>query len=227
MKSTKNGLASALVSGLRLEAVDMLGLAMIQVAIYLIVFAVVGIAVLTGSPEAADFGWPGLAALIMGVLLVFVEANSQFGTTFTLAVRLGRPRRTALAGSFVTCLVFGALTLLLTAALDAIWAIAFGFQGQSVLAMVPLWGCAAMVYLPIAVTVLEQAVAWVFGPKSMLFFLLIFLLVCQLPAQLVEDGPWAAYGSAVLAVLPLVLPAIGLLITAIGLRVLLRVDLKL
>ena len=227
MKNTKNGLASALVSGLRLEAVDMLGLAMIQVAIYLIVFAVVGIAVPTGSPEPADFGWPGLAALIMGVLLVFVEANSQFGTTFTLAVRLGRPRRTALAGSFVTCLVFGALTLLLTAALDAIWAIAFGFQGQSVLAMVPLWGCAAMVYLPIAVTVLEQAVAWVFGPKSMLFFLLIFLLVCQLPAQLVEDGPWAAYGSAVLAVLPLVLPAIGLLITAIGLRVLLRVDLKL
>ena len=93
--------------------------------------------------------------------------------------------------------------------------------------MVPLWGYAAMVYLPIAVTVLEQAVAWVFGPKSMLFFLLIFLLVCQLPVQLVEDGPWAAYGSAVLAVLPLVLPAIGLLITAIGLRVLLRVDLKL
>ena len=221
MKSTKNGLASALVSGLRLEAVDMLGLAMIQVAIYLIVFAVVGIAVLTGSPEAADFSWPGLAALIMGMLLVFVEANSQFGTTFTLAVRLGRPRRTALAGSFVTCLLFGALTLLLTAA------IAFDFQGQSVLAMVPLWGYAAMVYLPIAVTVLEQAVVWVFGPKSMLFFLLIFLLVCQLPAQLVEDGPWAAYGSTFLAVLPLVLPAIGLLITAIGLRVLLRVDLKL
>lgn len=227
MKNTKNGLLPALLSSLRLEAVDMLGLCMIQAASFLIIFAIVGIAVLNGSPEAADFDWPGLAALVMGVLLIFVEANTQFGASFTLAVRLGRPRRTALASGLATCLVYGAVTLLLTAVLDVVWMAAFGFQGQSVLAMPPLWAYAAMLYLPVAFTVLEQALAWVFGPKSLWAFLILFLLICQLPAQLVEGGPWAAFGPAVLAALPILLPAGGLLLAVPGLAILLQVDLKL
>lgn len=224
MRTKRPGYAASFAVSLRLEAEDMLGLGLIEAAVFLLVAVITAIADGLAQTKTTLLGWPGLAGVMMAVLLLFVEAISQFGLQYTLAVRLGRTRRTAILCSALNSAVFGLLALLLAALLDQLWAMLYGARADSLLDEIPLWAYAAMLYLPITVSLLEQAMALLFSPRVMAVFLLAFVAFCQLPQLLTENEPWV---PGILASLPIVMPAVGLVMAVIGTAILYRGTLKL
>ena len=91
-------------------------------------------------------------------------------------------------------------------------------------ALIPWWGWAAAILLPIAMTIFGSGIVRQFGMRGGIVLYFAFIAVCLLPSQLNETFPLQE--ELLFAALPWIFAVLGIVCGVAGSILLLRVNVK-
>lgn len=198
----------------------------IQVGLWLLVTATMAVLEQIFGAEGNLIGIPGITAFAGGILASFCMGVTLTGLYFALTVNFGIPRRRIVAGIWTLGILYGLVLMLSNWLLELLWELIFA-AGRPVLnlvALVPWWGWAAAIFLPVALTVFGSGITRRFGPKGSIALYFAFMAVCILPSQVIERLPLQE--EQILAALPWIFAVLGVVCGAVGSVLLLRVNVK-
>lgn len=198
----------------------------IQIGLWLFVAAVMAVLELIFGAEGELIGIPGITAFAGGILASFCVGVSLTGLYFALAVNFGIPRRRIVAGIWALGILYGVALMLSNWLLEWLWELIFA-AGRPVLnlvTLVPRWGWAAAILLPIAMTIFGSGIVRRFGMKGGIVLYFAFLAFCIVPSQMNDIFPLRE--EQLLAALPWIFAVLGIACGVIGSILLLRVNVK-
>lgn len=198
----------------------------IQIGLWLFVAVVMAVLEQIFGAEGELMGIPGITAFAGGILASFCVGVSLTGLYFALTVNFGIPRRRIVAGIWALGILYGVALMISNWLLEWLWELIFA-AGRPVLnlvKLVPWWGWAAAIFLPIAMTIFGSGIVRRFGMKGGIVLYFAFIAVCLLPSQLNETFPLQE--ELLFAALPWIFAVLGIVCGVAGSILLLRVNVK-
>lgn len=198
----------------------------IQIGLWLFVAAVMAVLEVIFGAEGEILGIPGVTAFVGGILASFCVGVSLNGTYFALAVNFGIPRHRIVAGIWALGVLYGVALMLSNWLLEWLWELTFA-AGRPVLnlvTLVPWWGWAAAILLPIAMTIFGSSIVRRFGMKGGIVLYFAFLAFCIVPSQMNDIFPLQE--EQLLSALPWIFAVLGIVCGAAGSILLLQVNVK-
>ena len=198
----------------------------IQIGLWLFVAVVMAVLEQIFGAEGELMGIPGITAFAGGILASFCVGVSLTGLYFALTVNFGIPRRRIVAGIWALGILYGVALMLSNWLLEVLWELLFA-AGRPVLnlvALIPWWGWAAAILLPIAMTIFGSGVVRRFGMKGGIVLYFAFLAFCIVPSQMNDIVPLQE--EQLLAALPWIFAVLGIVCGTAGSILLLRVNVK-
>lgn len=198
----------------------------IQIGLWLLVAVTMVVLEQIFGAEGELIGIPGITAFAGGILASFCVGVSLNGVYFALTVNFGISRRRIVAGIWALGILCGVALMLSNWLLEWLWELIFaaGYPVLNLVALIPWWGWAAAILLPIAMTIFGSGIVRQFGMKGGIVLYFAFIAVCILPSQLNETFPLQE--ELLFAALPWILAVLGVVCGVIGSILLLRVNVK-
>ena len=228
MKENKNGWLDLFRRGVLFINRDLLWMVVWQAGAWLLACLVMAVfSFFVKEDVLGILDVPGICALTVGTLFFFFEAINFFGGQYSLLVGFGLSRRRTVALGWFLCILMGVVELAVVGVLNTLWRLVLATPGQfaEILALVPLWGWAVLLLLPLSLAVMGMAVIRLFGPRGGAALYFLFLCVCFSPNALRNNGGyWSA--EQVFAVMPWIFLVMGVVCALLGTILLLRAPLR-
>ena len=198
----------------------------IQIGLWLLVAVTMVVLEQIFGAEGELIGIPGITAFAGGILASFCVGVSLNGVYFALTVNFGIPRRRIVAGIWALGILCGVALTLSNWLLEWLWELIFaaGHPVLNLVALIPWWGWAAAILLPIAITIFGSGIVRRFGMKGGIVLYFAFIAVCLAPSQLNETLP--SHEELLFAALPWFFAVLGVVCGIAGSILLLRVNVK-
>ena len=156
MKENKNGWLDLFRRGVLFINRDLLWMVVWQAGAWLLACLVMAVfSFFVKEDVLGILDVPGICALTVGTLFFFFEAINFFGGQYSLLVGFGLSRRRTVALGWFLCILMGVVELAVVGVLNTLWRLVLATPGQfaEILALVPLWGWAVLLLLPLSLAV--------------------------------------------------------------------------
>lgn len=193
-------------------------LALVETGVFLFTWVLMAVLyAVTDDPEALAVGVPGMMAMIVVMFMGLAITAGSGRVQLQLGVQMGMTRRGMLVSGLLGALCTQLVTVLLAAGLELAWRLTVeglcGLPVESILAYIPAWGWAALVYLPVCAGMAAGIVTLRFGRRGFWALYALFMLACLGPSFFGFDLPDVVL-EGLLTAAPLALPSAGLVLLA-------------